>query len=236
MLGSEISWKKDKIRAIWFKVPLSLSKFIPVLAEDNFVYHHAKRDFAVLYKWISEDEADNIPSYPFTNIGVAGIVIDSRNRALVIQEKYTFKGLRPWKFPGGSADQGEDIGKTAEREVFEETGIKAKFHAILTMRHLHRFQFDCSDIFITCLMSLDESDPHALELKKCSQEIHDVAWMDVEELLPQLTDFNRYCLEKYWFMKKTGIAIKSEQVPFILGGHTTVYSMIQLEDSKTEDK
>lgn len=236
LTAAEKTWKREKYRAIWFHIPLSLSKFIPVLAENHFKYHHAEVDEAVMYKWTCDTEVDNIPRYPFTNIGVGTVVIDSQNRVLVVKEKYPLGIRKPWKFPGGSADQGEDIGRTAEREVFEETGIKAKFHSILTMRHLHRFQFDCSDIFITCLMSLDESDPHALELKKCSQEIHDVAWIDVEELLPQLTDFNRYCLEKYWLMKKTGIAIKSEQVPFILGGHTTVYSMTQLEDSKTEDK
>lgn len=144
-------------------------------------------------------------------------------------------GMRPWKFPGGSADQGEDIGVTAEREVFEETGIKSQFHSILTMRHLHKFQFGSSDIFITCLMTLDESQPDALKLKKCEQEIHDVAWMHIQEAIHQLTDFNKYCLEKYFLMKKTGIALKSEKVPFILGGYSTVYAMTHMDEKEEKE-
>lgn len=231
-VGSKETWIKEGIRAIWFKIPLSLSIFIPVLADDGFKYHHARDDFASLYKWVCKEESDNVPSYPFTNIGVAGLVIDSEDRVLVIQEKYTIKGMRPWKFPGGTADKGEDIGKTAEREVFEETGIRCKFHSILTMRHMHKYQFGSSDIFITCLMTLDESKPDSHELTKCTQEIHDVAWKSIDELIPHLTEFNRFCLEKYWFTKKTGVALTSEKVPFILGGDVTVYSTTHLEEKK----
>src|SRR5882724_811119 len=41
--ASEIQWKQQGIRAIWFRIPLNLSHFIPILVKDNFVYHHAKR-------------------------------------------------------------------------------------------------------------------------------------------------------------------------------------------------
>lgn len=204
------------------------------MAEDDFHYHHAKRGFASLYKWIAEDETDNIPAYPYTNLGVAGLVIDSQDRALVVQEKYTIKGLRPWKFPGGTANQGEDIGETAEREVLEETGVRCKFHSILMMRHLHKYQFGTSDFFITCLMKVDESSPDALKLQKCEQEIHDVAWIPIDELVSQLSDFNRSCLDKYSLMKKTGLGLKYEKVPFILGGEVGVYALNRLDDVDKE--
>lgn len=68
----------------------------------------------------------------------------------MVKEKYFYGKTPQWKFPGGYADQGEDFGETAEREIYEETGIKAKFDKIITFRHHHKFQFDCSDIYIVC--------------------------------------------------------------------------------------
>lgn len=45
-----------------------------------------------------------------------------------------------------------------EREVFEETGIRAHFRGILTFTQELNFRFDNSDIYFACLMSLDEND------------------------------------------------------------------------------
>ena len=225
LIDAEKSWKLSKYRAIWFHIPLPLSKFIPILAESHFKYHHAKGDDAVMYKFICDTEIDNIPKYPFTNIGVGAVVIDSQNRVLVVKEKYPLGVKKLWKFPGGSADQGEDIGETAEREVFEETGIRATFHSILTLKHWHEYLFG-SDIFITCAMTVDETEPNALQLKKCNQEMEDVAWIDVKQVLPRLSAFSRYALEQYWLMKQTGFALKQKKDY----SHQTLYGIIQSQD------
>lgn len=151
------------------------------------------------------------------------MVIDGKNRVLVVQEKYKVLDKRIWKYPGGFSNQGEDISTTAEREVFEETGVKAKFESIIAFRHLHRFQFGGSDIYVVCGLSVEDGD--SLELTKCSHEIHDVKWIPIEELKEQLSEFNLYVLEKYLQSKRNGFAIKSENVKFILGGSATVYSV-----------
>lgn len=183
-----------------------------------------------MVKWISPDEPDNIPPYAFTNVGVGGLVIDSRDRVLVIQEKYAVRGTKWWKFPGGVSVQGEEIGETAEREVFEETGVNCKFSAILTVRHLHKYQFGCSDFYIVCLMTVDESDPNALKLDRCEHEIDAVQWMPLEEALTQLSDFNQFVVKKYLLSKQTGFYISDEDVSFILGGKLKVYSINKKED------
>ena len=53
---------------------------------------------------------------------------------------------------------GESIGETAEREVWEETGIKAKHVGILAFRELLKFHFDQQDMYFICLLELMESE------------------------------------------------------------------------------
>ena len=145
---------------------------------------------------------------------------------MVVQEKYKVMQKRIWKYPGGFSAQGEDISETAEREVFEETGIKAKFESIVAFRHLHRFQFGGSDVYIICSLAVEnEEDPKSLELTKCAHEIHDVAWMPIDQVKEQLSEFNRYVLEKYLESRRSGFSIKCEDVNFILGGKASVYSV-----------
>ncbi len=47
----------------------------------------------------------------------------------------------------GLVDAGEDISTAAEREVLEETGVRAKFSAVLALRQAHGFAFGKSDFF-----------------------------------------------------------------------------------------
>lgn len=51
--------------------------------------------------------------------GARAVIINSENEIL-LEERADFK---LWGLPGGSADPGEDIVQTIQREVFEETGL-----------------------------------------------------------------------------------------------------------------
>ncbi len=55
-------------------------------------------------------------------------------------------GHNHWKFPGGRSDPGEDIGATAVREVWEETGVRTKFESLVAFRHSHHAPFGISDL------------------------------------------------------------------------------------------
>ena len=48
---------------------------------------------------------------------------------------------------------GEDITLGAEREVLEETGIRARFSAVLAMRQAHGFAFGKSDLFFVLALT-----------------------------------------------------------------------------------
>ncbi len=72
---------------------------------------------------------------------------------------------------------GEDIGIAAEREIFEETGVKSQFKSILCFRHQHDFQFGQGDLYFTCRMTALNTD-----ITKCPHEISEAKWMTIDEM------------------------------------------------------
>ncbi|XP_027545753.1 nucleoside diphosphate-linked moiety X motif 6 isoform X1 [Neopelma chrysocephalum] len=108
-----------------------------------------------------------------------GAVLDeSTGKVLVVQDRN--KTINAWKFPGGLSNPGEDIGDTAVREVFEETGIKSEFKSILSIRqqHQHPGAFGQSDMYIICRLQ-----PSSFNISFCQQECLRCEWMDLEELV-----------------------------------------------------
>lgn len=135
---------------------------------------------------------------------LGGLVVSERNEVLVVKEKnYLF--TQNWKFPGGHAEQGEEIDVTAVREVFEETGVKTQFECLLLMRHVHNFAFDCSDLYFICLLR-----PLTLDITYCQHEIHECIWVPIEEIRNELINLNRAAIDKYLQYCQHPVAIKKE--------------------------
>ena len=64
--------------------------------------------------------------------------------------KEEFEEVHPagvWKLVTGMVEAGEDSTAAAEREVLEETGVRAKFGAVFAVRQAHGCAFGKSDFF-----------------------------------------------------------------------------------------
>ncbi|XP_061441131.1 nucleoside diphosphate-linked moiety X motif 6 [Rhineura floridana] len=179
------SWLQDSIKqwrteghiAIWLHVPILQSRFISVAAEQGFAFHHAESDSATLTLWLAEG-CSRLPSYSTHQLGVAGAVLDTHTgKVLVVQDRN--KTTNVWKFPGGLSEPGEDIGNTAVREVFEETGIKSEFKSLLSIRQQHRHPgaFGKSDMYIICRL-----EPSSFKIRLCQQECLRCEWIGLAEL------------------------------------------------------
>ncbi|KPP65495.1 nucleoside diphosphate-linked moiety X motif 6-like [Scleropages formosus] len=110
--------------------------------------------------------------------GCHGAVLDESNgKVLVVQDKNKTKNA--WKFPGGLSNPGENIGVTAVREVFEETGVRAEFRSLLSIRqqHNHPGAFGMSDMYLICRLS-----PLTFRINFCRLECLRCEWMEVGEL------------------------------------------------------
>uniref|UniRef100_A0A1A7WLB7 Nucleoside diphosphate-linked moiety X motif 6 n=2 Tax=Iconisemion striatum TaxID=60296 RepID=A0A1A7WLB7_9TELE len=178
LLRDSISqWKAEGRMAVWLRVPMSLSRCAAAASSHGFTFHHASGEHAMLALWLGEGES-RLPGFATHQVGVAGAVVDeSSGKVLVVQDKNKTKNA--WKFPGGLSDPGENIGVTAVREVFEETGVRSEFRSLLSIRqqHNHPGAFGMSDMYIICRLS-----PLTYDINFCTQECLRCEWLEVSEL------------------------------------------------------
>lgn len=48
--------------------------------------HHAKKEYLMLAKWLLQNNNYNLPNYATHYIGSGGIIINSKNQVLLVQE------------------------------------------------------------------------------------------------------------------------------------------------------
>jgi ADP-ribose pyrophosphatase YjhB (NUDIX family) len=96
----------------------------------------------------------------------------------MIQEARAAKPL--WKFPGGYVDRGETIKVAVEREVLEETGVKASFSGILAMREQLDYKYGAADFYIVCVLQPIDESLNILD----TQEVSLAKWIPLAEIKP----------------------------------------------------
>uniref|UniRef100_A0A8C1X9P9 Nucleoside diphosphate-linked moiety X motif 6 n=1 Tax=Cyprinus carpio TaxID=7962 RepID=A0A8C1X9P9_CYPCA len=166
-------WRSDGRVAAWLHVPIALSRLSAAAARLGFSFHHARRDEAVLSLWLGPGE-DRLPAFATHQVGVAG----ERTTSISLVKCWR-STTNAWKFPGGLSDLGENIGETAVREVFEETGVRSQFCSLLSVRqqHNHPGAFGMSDMYLICRLS-----PLSFRIDFCTQECLRCEWLDLTEL------------------------------------------------------
>jgi ADP-ribose pyrophosphatase YjhB (NUDIX family) len=165
--------------SVWVEVPMSRCGLIEVMEPLGFEFHHAQGKLSKLYLWLRRDVASKVPEFATHHLGVGAVVINSRNEILCIRELR--KNYMPWKVPTGLSERGESIAEAAEREVLEETGVRATFDSILSFRHTHGMAHGRSDIFFVCrLIPIEEDDQIPIPIPQAC-EIAEAKWLSLEE-------------------------------------------------------
>ncbi|XP_021766651.1 nudix hydrolase 2-like [Chenopodium quinoa] len=174
-------WTRLGKRGIWIKLPIRHYNLIEAAVKEGFWYHHAEPKYVMLAKWLPQDEPCALPANASHRVTVGAFVINDKKEVLVVQEKNgMLKGKGVWKFPTGTANQGEDICAAAVREVKEETGIETKFEQVLTFREHHKAFFQKSDLFFVCFLK-----PLSYNIKVQESEIEAAQWMPFQEYTAQ---------------------------------------------------
>ena len=181
-----LEMKSRGLKVVWLSLPVRLAALVPPAVASGFLYHHADNENLQLTCTLIPGAF--IPPYATHYIGAGGVVVDDRNRLLVITEKYRLKWPRHYKLPGGALNQGEHIADAVCREVFEETGIQTEFQYLSCFRHWHGYRYGKSDIYFVCRLN-----PVTYEITPDPEEIEQALWMPVDEYLssPETHPFNR---------------------------------------------
>ncbi|KFV16615.1 Nucleoside diphosphate-linked moiety X motif 6, partial [Pterocles gutturalis] len=184
LAGAVARWREEGRVAVWLRVPILRSGFAAVGAGQAWA-----KAFGQVNKQISVCELmaaifffpvpltlSRSGTHPKNTLSSA-VLDETTGKVLVVQDRN--KTVNAWKFPGGLSNPGEDIGDTAVREVFEETGIKSEFKSILSIRqqHKHPGAFGKSDMYIICRL-----EPSSFNITFCQQECLRCEWMDLDEL------------------------------------------------------
>ena len=97
--------------------------------------------------------------------------------------------------------EGEHLAEGVVREVLEETGVHARFDALVCFRHWHGYRYGKSDIYFVCRLS-----PLSKEITIQEEEIAECLWMPVEAYLEAegVSLFNKCIVQTS--MRNAGIA------------------------------
>ena len=180
-------WTSDDFLTVWLDIPKSQSTLIPKAIQRGFNFHHTGDDYILLTFLLVE--GSHIPPFATHYIGIGGVVLTPKRDLLVVREKYGVGGREPTlKLPGGALQSGEHLGQAVEREVLEETGVKARFESISCFRHWHGYRYGKSDIYFVGKLS-----PLSKEITMQTAEIQECLWMPVDEFIASesISNFNK---------------------------------------------
>ncbi|MFC5986143.1 NUDIX domain-containing protein [Marinicrinis lubricantis] len=130
------------------------------------------------------------------SIGVGALLFKEKRVLLVRRAQNPGKGY--WTNPGGFIEQFETIEETVEREVWEETGIKAKIRSIVALRDQPR---DPHNLYVAFSMDYVEGEP-----KADGVEVDGAGFFSYEETLQMnVAPFTRWLLEIAFHGKDPGL-------------------------------
>lgn len=167
---------------LWINIPIQKSKYIPILTQLDFEFHHCDDSNLMLIKKLKSDSF--IPTTKNYIVGVGAVVINN-DQLLVVKDNFNVG----YKLPGGHIDKDETLKDAVRREVAEETGINIEFESIMNLGHFLKGQFGESNIYIVCTA---KALSYTINISDCS-EILEAKWMDISEFLnsADVNDYNK---------------------------------------------
>lgn len=181
-------WRAEGIRVVWLQLPAARAALVPRAIEAGFEFHHCDGPRLMLVKRL--EAGAYVPAGATHTVGVGGAVISTDGRVLVVLERRDVTA-RPgyYKLPGGMLEPGEHFSEGVVREVHEETGIRAAFDGVVSLRHHHKGQFGTSNLYVVCRLR-----PLDFDIVVDDEEIGDAMWVDVDDYLanPEIGAYNKH--------------------------------------------
>lgn len=137
-----------------------------------------------------------IGSRPLIIVGSTIVVMNDKKEIL-----FQFRSdTKEWGLPGGAMEMGETLEQTAERELYEETGLKAqslKFVDVLSGNHLYFKYPNGDEVYNVICVYLAEGISGELAMN--DDESLDLKYFSIKELPSKLDERARLIIEKYYY-------------------------------------
>ena len=168
------TWREGGFRLVWLDIPLERAALVPVAAAAGFFFHHSNEADVMMVHRLVEDAF--VPTHATHYVGVGGVVVNHRQELLVVCERHRRTSRPYYKLPGGALHPGEHLVDAVLREVLEETGVRARFEALVCFRHWHGYRYGKSDIYFVCRLS-----PLSQDVTMQAEEIEECFWMPLAD-------------------------------------------------------
>lgn len=129
--------------------------------------------------------------------GVRVIILNEENKMIMVKQHHEGKDI--WMVPGGGIEDGESSFEAAEREVFEETGIKVKTDRLIW--HVEEVS-DRGQRFVNFFMAEIAGGSLKLgmdpEFDAEHQVLREVGFFSKEEIMSLDNIYPEYLRDEFW--------------------------------------
>ena len=169
-----IQASKEKIALLWLDLSTQQNEHISLALSFGFEFHNCEAKRTTLTFQVTKEAY--IPVAPTHTIGVGAVVINQNNELLMVRDRiHTSNSI--YKLPGGMLEPTQSLEEGVLREVWEETGIKAKLIKMVSLLNSHPFTFNKSNMYIVFQLEALSEEINVID----THEIAFALWMPLDE-------------------------------------------------------
>jgi len=211
------SAKKEKKNLLWLDLTTQQHQHISIALELGFEFHNCEATRTTLTYQVKTDAY--IPVPPTHTAGVGAIVINDKDEILLVQD-HIHSAHSIYKLPGGMVEHADKLSDAVEREVYEETGVKAKLIKMVSVLNAHPYRFNKSNIYIVFQL-----EPLSLEINII--DTHEIAlalWLPLDEFFAhkEMSEFQKNLVQQALDVK--GIKLMKDELYFANKEHVELYA------------
>ena len=211
-----INAKTDNKNLIWLDLTTKQNQHIAIALELGFEFHNCESKRTTLTYRVKKDAY--IPVPPSHTIGVGAVVINKKNELLMVRDRI-HNNHSLYKLPGGMVEHADKLSDAVEREVWEETGIKAKLIKMVSLLNSHPYRFNKSNMYIVFQLEALTTEINIID----THEIEEAIWMPLKEffLHQEMSRFQKTLV--YVALEHDGISFLEHDLNFSSQKFVEVY-------------